>query len=58
MAVFAVTVYSVFTMQAFYEVLFGGTLAVNVFDFGESKQQIQYGFYALVAVRMFVPVTL
>jgi hypothetical protein len=45
-------------LQAFYEVLFGGTLAVNVFDFGESKQQIQYGFDALVPVRMFVPITL
>ena len=45
-------------LQTFNEVLFGGTLAVNVFGLGESKQQVQYGFYALAAVRMFVPVAL
>ena len=47
-----------FSFVFFYKVLFGGTLVVNVFGLGESKQQVQYGFYALVAVRMFVPVTL
>jgi len=45
-------------LQAFYEVLFGGAPAVNVFSFGKSKQQVQYGFDALVPVRMFVPITL
>ena len=47
-----------FSFVFFYKVLFGGTLVVNVFGLGESKQQVQYGFYALAAVRMFVPVAL